>query len=62
MSMDDHWPEGSIAEGVRSGGHISAKTHGHLEALSSCRLFASGSKGKKRKTVARWLFTGRNSA
>jgi hypothetical protein len=52
MSMDDHWPEGSIAEGVRSGGHISAKTHGHLEALSSCRLFASGSKGKKRKTVA----------
>jgi hypothetical protein len=32
-NIDDHWPKGSIAEGVRIKGHASAKARGDLEAV-----------------------------
>jgi hypothetical protein len=50
LCIDDHRPESSISKGFRSGGHASAKACGDLEASSSRRLSAHGSKTKKRKS------------
>jgi hypothetical protein len=51
VSVDDHWPKGSIARGVVGGGPAAAATRNRLEASSSHRLPISGTKMKKWRTA-----------